>query len=234
MKVKPNEFLPDGTLIDLNSYEWGDIKLLKKQKLFIIWYTLPGQEGFLNPLKASLKAGYSQQTAYHAKWQLLGDERIAELVKKFTDNFLKASYKEASQKMLDMKIKRASFDINKFYQTKTFENPETGQTVDRITIIPVDEISEENKCLIDNVEVNNQGIATYKLPNREKEINEIIKINQEMNQEKNLGEYDVETTVDIIRENLATVKTTVRLNNQRIKESAGDFIEKGENLPDYD
>lgn len=230
--------LPDGSLLDLDSYDWANYKLTKRQKLFIVWYTTPNQAGFLNPTQAALKAGYKKNSAYNARNDLLKYEpKVREVIQKFTEDNLKTTVSDAVKKIITEKIKRATYNVGDFYESKTIEIE--GKEGTRQVFIPaaaksLEEIPEENKKLIDNVEVNNNGIVIYKLPNREREAHELLEIDAKINEEKLTGDYDVETTVDLIKENLATVKTTVRMNNQKIRESAGNYIESSENQPDYD
>lgn len=232
--------MPDGTPIDLDSYDWGDVHLNKKQKLLIIWYTLPNQKGYLEAAQAALKAGYALKSAYNAKYNLIKKcPKVAELIKKFTDETLKVSVQEACNQIIANKIERATYDIGDFYESKEIEI--TGRDGEGKTIfIPagakaLDEIPAEKRKLIDNVVVNNSGVVTYELPSKEKEAQSLFKLNAEMNKtaESN-GDYDVETTVELIKEKLATVKTTVRLNNQKVKENAENYIENTENQPDFD
>lgn len=226
--------LPDGSVIDLDAYDWGDAKLNKRQKLFIIWYTTPNQKAFMSPSKAARKAGYNQKTSYIAKYQLIQNRPdIQALIKKFTDTQIKVSVKEATDKFIMQKIARASYNVSDFYQTQEFTT-ETG-TKKITSIKPLEELTEEQASIIDNVSVNNVGIATYQLPNRDKEINDIIKLNQTLNPEKSeTDEFDVETTISLIKDNLATVKTTIKKRNQEIREAAGEYIETSENQPDFD
>lgn len=233
-KFKPTDTLPDGSIIDLDAYDWGDLKISKRQKLLIIWYTTPNQEGYKNSTIAAQKAGYTTNTSYVAKHKLIKENpKVLELIKKFTDEQIKVSVKEAVDKLIATRITRSTYNIKDYYQNTTIETEKGPKQI--TTIIPLEELDREKASIIDNVEVNNMGIATYKLPNREKEANELIKLNEQLNGADNKnGEYDVETTVDMIKENFATVKTTIKMRNQEIREAAGEYIETNENQPDYD
>lgn len=233
-REKYTDTLPDGSIIDLDAYDWGDVKLLKRQKLLIIWYTTPGQNGYKNPTVAAQKAGYSTKTSYVAKHKLIREcPTVVNLIKKFTDEQIKVSVKDAVDKLISQKISRATYNIKDYYENTQI--PTESGDVRNITVIkPLEEMSEEQASIIDNVEINNSGIPTYKLPNREKETQELFKLNEQLNGTKSNNEYDVETTLDVIKENFASVKTTIKLRNQEIREAAGEYIETNENQPDYD
>lgn len=233
-KQKYTDTLPDGSIIDLDSYDWGDVKLLKRQKLLIIWYTTPGQNGYKNPTVAAQKAGYSTKTSYVAKHKLIREcPAVVNLIKKFTDEQIKVSVKDAVDKLVATKIKRASYNIKDYYENKQITT-ESGDVRDITSIIPLGEMDEETASIIDNVEINNVGIPTYKLPNREKETAELFKLNEQLNGSSNQNELDIETTLDVIKDNFATVKTTIKMRNQEIREAAGEYIETSENQPDFD
>lgn len=234
-REKYTDTLPDGSIIDLDAYDWGEHEhLLKRQKLLIIWYTTPGQNGYKNPTVAAQKAGYSTKTSYVAKHKLIKENpTVLKLIQKFTDEQIKVSVKEAVDKLVSARINRATYNIKDFYQNQEYKT-ESGEVRSITTIIPLENIDAEKASIIDNIEITNTGIPTYKLPNREKEMSELIKLNEQLNGDTSKGEYDVETTVDMIRENFATVKTTIKMRNQEIREAAGEYIETNENQPDYD
>lgn len=234
-REKYTDTLPDGSIIDLDAYDWGEHEhLLKRQKLLIIWYTTPGQNGYKNPTVAAQKAGYSTKTSYVAKHKLIKENpTVLKLIQKFTDEQIKVSVKEAVDKLVSARINRATYNIKDFYQNQEYKT-ESGEVRSITTIIPLEDIDVEKASIIDNIEITNTGIPTYKLPNREKEMSELIKLNEQLNGDTSKGEYDVETTVDMIRENFATVKTTIKMRNQEIREAAGEYIETNENQPDYD
>lgn len=238
-KRKPPEgksdVLPDGSILDINAYDWGEFKdFIPKQKAFVIWYTLPSQNGFLNYTTAARKAGYATKTAYHMHSTVMKNEKLRNCIKMFEDRILKTSVADAYRNVMQMKIKRATYNIKDFYESEEIENKDTGVKYNRIVAKSMDDIESDKAALIDNVDINQSGIATFKLPNREKEINDIIKLNADLNQEKSTGDYDVETTVETIKDNLQKVKTTIRVSNQKVRENAENYIENSENQPDFD
>lgn len=230
--------LPTGELIDLDSYDWGEYRLTRKQKLFVIWYTTPNQAGYLSPCKAAQKAGYKKKAAYVAKTDLIkNNPKIRDLIKKFTDDNLKVSVADACKTIIAQKIKRATYNINDFYESKTIEVE--GKEGPKEIFIPaaakdLESIPEDKRELIDNIQVNNSGIVIYQLPNKDRESKDLLELNAKMNQEKSTGDYDVETTVDLIKENLAQIKTSIRVKNQSIRENAENYIENDQNLPEFD
>ena len=235
MREHQTDLLPDGSLIDLDSYDWGDTSLRRRQKLFIVWYTTPNQKGFLNACKAALKAGYNPTTAYHVKNTLLKDDRILDIVNRFFKDNVKVTVKEAAQRYLLDKIKIAEFDPAKIYNSFEYENDDGNPITIPAKALPLEEIPEEiRKTCIKNVNVASNGVVTYELMDKAKAREDIIKLDKELNGDEKSDGFDVETTVDLIKENLATVKTTVRMNNQKVRENAQDYIENGENLPDFD
>lgn len=234
-KEKKTDTLPDGSVLDLDNYDWGEYKDLKKsKKLYVIWFTLPNQEAFNNYTRAALKAGYARNSAYQIRSLIRADEKWSNCIKMFEDRIVKTSVANAYKQAIQEKIKRATYNVKDFYETKEVENKDTGETYNRIVAKSLEDIDGESASVIDNVEINQSGIATFKLPNKEKELNDIIKLNAEINEQKSTGDYDVETTVETIKDNLKTIKTTVRVSNQKVRENAENYIENSENQPDFD
>lgn len=227
--------LPDGTILDVDSFDWGEFKDLSKRiKKMIIWYTLPNQKGFKCFSQAGIMAGFTTKSAYTLANQVRLNPRYQEAIKLFEDRFQKTTIADAFAKALEMKVKRMSYSIKDFYNSVEITNEETGDSVTRLCVKPINEIDNENAKLIDNIDINQSGIGTYKLPNREKEINDIIKLNSEINKEKSTGDYDVQTTIDVIRDTLNNTKVTVQIANQKVRENAENYIENSENQPDFD
>lgn len=220
-------------IIDLDSYDWGNEHLTRKEKMFIALYTTPGQKYFQDSTHAAMKAGYKTTTSYNIKYSLLSNPKITKLIDKFTQDVIKVSVQEYANKLIMQKIKRATYNIKDYYTTEEFTNKD-GQTREITTMKPITELTPEQASVVDGISVNNIGIATVILPNREKEINEIIKLNDSLNKGGDANKFDVETTVDVVKENLATIKTTVMLRNQEIRENAGKYIETSDDLPEYD
>lgn len=235
MRERQTDVLPDGSIIDLDSYDWGNVPLRRKQKLFIVWYTTPNQAGFLNSTQAAKKAGYSALTAYKAKYTLLKDEEIAGVIDKFFKDNIKVTVKEAAQKYIVEKIKIAEFDPAQLYSSAEFENDNGDSVTIPAKSRPIEKIPEDiRKTCIKNVSVSSNGAVTYELMDKAKAREDIIKLDKELSGDGKADGFDVETTVDLIKENLSAIKTTIRVNNQKVRENAENYIENGENLPDYD
>ena len=62
--------LEDGSVIDLDSFDYGDVKLTQKEKLFILWYTYPASSSYHDSAKSARKAGYSQKNARMSGYNL--------------------------------------------------------------------------------------------------------------------------------------------------------------------
>lgn len=235
MGRKPKNPKPetDDIVIDLDSYDWGDVRLTKKEKLFIIHYTTPGTPYYMDGTQAAKKAGYKPQSAYQYKIDLLGNPKVKKLVDEFSDKIIKVSVQECAKRLIEQKMMRATYNVKDYLQVEEFTNRD-GASREITTVKPINELTREQAAIIDNIQVNNIGICTYALPNREKEINDIIKLNDSLNKGADADKFDVETTVDVVKDNLATIKTTVMLRNQEIRESAGNYIETSDELPEYD
>lgn len=206
--------LEDGSLINLDSYDWGEIKS-QKIKLFVFWYTYPGSNAYKNGAKAAKKAGYSEKTAFTIAYQLKNTESVAKMIKVFDDRYVKTNIEDAYHKIIKRKIVRTEFNATEFYKfDKT--TTEDGVKVAHVEIKTPDELTEEQKLCINGIDFAGQrSIPNYKLPNRKAEEDSIIEIFNKQNRIDNKDEFDVETTVEIIKNNLR-IKTKIIKDNSEI------------------
>ena len=228
-----NQQTEDEVVIDLDSYDWGDVKLTRKEKMFIILYTTPFQPFYQDSTQAAKKAGYKTKSAYNAKDFLLANPKIKKLIDDFTDNVTKVTVHEAATRFIQEKIKRASYNVKDYYEIGEYTN-KNGDSIVMTKLKPINELSREEASIINNIQINQSGIATYDLPSKEKEMADVIKLDTVLSKGADANKFDVETTVDVVKENLATIKTTVMLRNQEIRENAGNYIETSDDLPEYD
>ena len=181
--------LEDGSVIDLDSFDYGETKLTQKEKLFILWYTYPASSSYHDSAKSARKAGYSQKNARMSGYNLRHNPKIA----------------------------RSEFQGLDFYNIEN-HIAENGKIHTSVTIKKPEELTEEQKLCIDGLEfVGQHSIPNYKLPNRTAEENKLIELYEKINGEGNKEGYEVETTAEIIKGNLQ-VKTRVVKANSEITE----------------
>ena len=209
--------LEDGSLIDLESFNFG-IKLTQKEKLFVFWFTYPGNNtAYHNMAEAARKAGYSQKSAKDIGYKLRHSEKLSPIIAKFDQDVVKTSLDDAYHRIIQRKIARASFNGLDFYEVSEFTDDD-GRTFNNVTIKDPSKFTEEQKLCIDGVDFKGQrGIPYYILPNRTTEENKLIELYQKANGEDQKEGYEVETTAEIIKGNLQ-VKTKLIKKNAEIAE----------------
>lgn len=220
-KTKPKETfcvtLPDGSVIDLDSYDYEGIKFTQKEKLFIFWYTYPESDAYHCGSKAARKAGYSAKTAAQNSFIMLRKTNIKAMIDKFSANVIKTGIEEAYHNIIRRKIARTEFRGLDFYNIER-RVTEEGKVFTDVSIKKPEELTEEQKLCIDGIDfVGQRAIPNYKLPNRNAEENKLIELYEKMNGEDNKDGYEVETTAEIIKGNLQ-VKTKVIKSNSEITE----------------
>ena len=218
-KSKPKDTfsvtLEDGSVIDLDSFDYGDVKLTQKEKLFILWYTYPASSSYHDSAKSARKAGYSQKNARMSGYNLRHNPKIAPLIAQFDKDVVKTGIEDAYHRIIQRKIARSEFKGLDFY------NIENGKIHTSVTIKKPEELTEEQKLCIDGLEfVGQQSIPNYKLPNRTAEENKLIELYEKINGEGNKEGFEVETTAEIIKGNLQ-VKTKLIRANAEITELSG-------------
>lgn len=209
--------LEDGSVIDLDSFDYGDVKLTQKEKLFILWYTYPASSSYHDSAKSARKAGYSQKNARMSGYNLRHNPKIASLIAQFDKDVVKTGIEDAYHRIIQRKIARSEFQGLDFYNIEN-HIAGNGKIHTIITVKQPEELTEEQKLCIDGIEfVGQHSIPNYKLPNRTAEENKLIELYEKINGEGNKEGYEVETTAEIIKGNLQ-VKTRVVKANSEITE----------------
>lgn len=209
--------LEDGSVIDLDSFDYGGVKLTQKEKLFILWYTYPASSAYHDSAKSARKAGYSQKNARMSGYNLRHNPKIAPLIAQFDKDVVKTGIEDAYHRIIQRKIARSEFKGLDFYNIEN-HIAENGKIHTSVTIKKPEELTEEQKLCIDGLEfVGQQSIPNYKLPNRTAEENKLIELYEKINGEGNKEGYEVETTAEIIKGNLQ-VKTKIVKANSEITE----------------
>ena len=212
--------LEDGSVIDLDSFDYGDVKLTQKEKLFILWYTYPASSSYHDSAKSARKAGYSQKNARMSGYNLRHNPKIAPLIAQFDKDVVKTGIEDAYHRIIQRKIARSEFQGLDFYNIEN-HIAENGKIHTSVTIKKPEELTEEQKLCIDGVEfVGQRSIPNYKLPNRTAEENKLIELYEKINGEGNKEGFEVETTAEIIKGNLQ-VKTKLIRANAEITELSG-------------
>ena len=212
--------LEDGSVIDLDSFDYGDVKLTQKEKLFILWYTYPASSSYHDSAKSARKAGYSQKNARMSGYNLRHNPKIAPLIAQFDKDVVKIGIEDAYHRIIQRKIARSEFKGLDFYNIEN-HIAENGKQYTSVTIKQPEELTEEQKLCIDGLEfVGQRSIPNYKLPNRTAEENKLIELYEKINGEGNKEGFEVETTAEIIKGNLQ-VKTKLIRANAEITELSG-------------
>lgn len=206
--------LEDGSVIDLDSFDYGEAKLTQKEKLFILWYTYPQSNSYHDSAKSARKAGYSQKTARMSGYNLRRNPKIADLIAKFDKDVVKTGIEEAYHRIIQRKIARSEFKGLDFYDIENCET-ENGKSYTSVTIKEPGKLGEEQKLCIDGIEfIGQRAIPNYKLPNRTAEENKLIELYEKINGEDSKEGYEVETTAEIIKGNLQVKTKIVRANSE--------------------
>jgi hypothetical protein len=222
--------MPDGTMIDLNSFDWGKDKLNERQKLFVVWFSMPGTEYYHCAMKAARKAGYTPKTANVNAGKLRRDPVLSKLIKQFEDTIGKIHILDAAERFIHEKIVRGDYDVKDFYETIEYTNPKTGASERKMVLKNLDDLTHEQRLCIDDIDVKGQkGIMIYTLPDREKIRDSLIAIARKDNIEKDEEEYDIETVEEIIKGKIE-IKIKVINRNKEIMDKAEGFVKTPKNV----
>jgi hypothetical protein len=227
--VKDSYLMPDGSMIDLDSYDWGKDKLTEKQKLFVVWFCMPQTEYYHQAMKAARKAGYTPKTANYLACHLRRDPRIEKLIRQFEDTLGKQHLVDAAERFLQEKIIRADFDIKDFYETKEYKD-RIGETKKQLILKDIEELTWEQRLCIDGIDIKGQkGEMVYTLPDREKIRDSLIAHAKKESLENGDDEFDAETIAEIIKGNIQIKIKEINRNKEIMNKAAG-FVDIPKNV----
>lgn len=221
-----------GTPVDMETMEWSEgCKLSDKEKRWVFWYTYPGDIGFKNGHNAALLAGYAKTAAacmgsrHKARPDI--QKEVTRILKALRDTKLAEEY----DRIIDRKISRANFNVKDFYKKVMRTDPDTKKAYETEVLKDIDELSIEQQELIDGVDFRSQrGIRVYTFPNRDKAMDDVIKLYRESIGKSDIDGYDVEAVADIVKEKLS-VKMTVRRRNEELAAQSG-ILDAPDGLPE--
>ena len=216
----PNEV--KDVMIKGNSIDFCEVKLNPRQRCFLIHYLTPGIPTYHNALQAAIKCGYSEDTAKVNIYRLLREPDIQKIIKA-NEVLAQQSLHEAAKKALEIKKLRAFYDPIDFFDDYEVELESKSGDIYTKTITGIKDlkkISPELRLCIDGLDVKGQAsIPVYNMPDRAKELNDIIKLDSEYSKETGGDGDDEEETMEIIMERL-TLKKTLRKAKDEIFEAA--------------
>jgi hypothetical protein len=186
------------------------VKLTVLRRAFIVNYVTPGQPCFHNALQSAIKAGYTKMTATGEIYRIIRDPDIQTIIKT-NENLIHQRVHESAMRALEIKQRRAFFDPLDFLEEKEIALKNKKGEEHKKSIMglkPLKNMTPEQRMCIDGIDIKGQAsVPVYLMADREKELNDIIKIDNEL--AKGLGSTDEEETREIIMERI-TIRETRR------------------------
>ena len=181
-----------------------DKKLTPKQQKFVDEYLID-----LNATQAAIRAGYSAKTAGWIGQKLVAKSHISESIRKRRDALSKKT--EVSQERIVLEMKRlALFDVRNFFR-------------DDGTPIPIKELSDDAAAAIVGFDVVSIGnaesgvgqVIKYKLPDKNKSLENLAKILGHFERRSELEKLQAEKLRRELEESDSSADEEYR-NNRRI------------------
>ena len=214
--------LASGAAVDIDTIEWSEgCNLSDKEKRWVFWYTFPGDTGYKNGHNAALLAGYAKTAASCIGSRHKARPEIQKEVNRILKTLRETKLADEYDKIIDRKISRANFNIKDFYKRVMRIDADTKMPYEVEVLKDIDELDPELQELIDGVDYKSQrGIRVYNLPNRDKSMDDIVRLYRESIGKTDSDEYDVEAVADIVKDRLS-LKMTVRRKNDELAAQAG-------------
>jgi phage terminase small subunit len=195
---------------DNSPIDFCGVKLTARRREFIINYVTPGLPTFHNALKAAMQSGYREATARGDIYRLLQNPDIQKIIKK-NESLAHQSIHSAAMRALELKQRRAFFDPIDYFEEKEIsiiKKDGEEYTKSIMALKPLEEMTPEQRMCIDGIDVKGQAsIPVYLMADRGKELNDIIKIDNELS--KAIADTGEEETREIIMERI-TIRETKR------------------------
>ena len=216
-----------GNILDTTNFDVGGVKLTEKEKLFVFWYTYPDSEAFQCQARAAEKAGYKYATT--TGYKLRNKENIHKAIKYVLDTKLKKDIEEEFFKIIEIKKRRIHYDIGDYVEIKEKTIPTKDGDSYTIEIEDFKDLKDwtpEQRLAIDNIDYKGvQGIKTYTFANRDKAMDDILKLHEKIMNQTGADDDD-EVTAEIIKAGLI-VKVKSCKAKEKI-ESSVEYMEQSE------
>ncbi len=207
--------------LEVTAIDFCEVKLTVRKREFLINYCTPGQPNFHNALQSALSAGYSRQTATAEIYRILREPDIQKIIQK-NEQLAHMSLREAAKRAIQLKQTRAFYDPADFFEKKTktkYTKDGDSYEIEAIELKDLKNMTLEQRMCIDGLDVKGQSaVPVYIMPDRGKELNEIIKLDADLSKSSSEGEVE-EDTLEIIMERL-TVTKKIRKAKDAISETA--------------
>ena len=197
---KPTYTLPDGSPLTANSLGPG---FTLKETAFIMWYTHPGTEAFLNAGRAAVRAGYNPDNAVTQGYLLKRKPRIAKKIEELIIP-VKQELMETIFRIVQLCKIRMNWTITDFYRDGKMTVTVKGKPkeIEIFEIIPLEELSWKQRMCIDGITYKGPyNLPLYILPDREKAYKTFMKCYDILIPISDNEEMDWKATAEIIREN---------------------------------
>ena len=214
-----------GVLLDeaTTELDFCGVELNARRYAFLVNYLTPGGECFHNALKSAMKAGYSEETAKARIYKIMREPDMQRII---SANAALAfqSLHEAAKMAIEVKKQRALYKPSDFFQRKKIvvTTKKGKYEIEKVELKPLEEMTDLQQMCVDGIEIKGQAsIPVYTMPDRGKELNEIIKMDADWS--KSIADTGEEETREIIIERI-TVRETKRA--QRPAELEYEIIEQ--------
>ncbi|MDR1837609.1 MAG: terminase small subunit [Treponema sp.] len=209
MTAKTGQKLDESAVLPDVGLDFCGETIKGRQHTFLLYYMTPGQPCFHNAKQAAIRAGYTQNTASVTVYRMLRNPVIQKIISANTALGYQSLH-EAAKVAIEIKKQRSQYKPSDFFRRKEVKivTKKGEYTKEILDLKPLEEMTDLQQMCIDGIEIKGQAsIPVYMLPDRGKELNEIIKLDAEYS--KSIADTGEEETREIIMERI-TIRETKR------------------------
>ncbi|MCQ2086623.1 MAG: terminase small subunit [Bacilli bacterium] len=207
---------------DLDSYPWKNPKLTQKEKLFVFYSST-----LFNNSEAARRAGYAEKSAFVTGNKL--SIKLKEEIDAFKQKLIKTNIKQAAEQIMRMKSLAATYDPSEFYENKVVYT-KSGDPIKIDVMKPLEDIPEEmRRACITGIQSGRDG-TNFSFVSKEKAQADILNHNRELNGDQDKNEFDVQLTLEGIKNTVTANIKVANVNKGRAEKAAE--IDTAENSED--
>jgi hypothetical protein len=209
-KTETQQNIVDGTVIDVSNISDG---LTDRAKRFVFWYSFPGSDAFQNKKRAAIAAGYAARNASISGYKLCKNPEVAKEIERVSKSYSAETVDVLYRKYINTLETRAFYDPADYISGAAFK--------------PIEDIAPEKRVCLEQPVIDTKGgkIVGYTFGSRRAAMAEIKELHTKEHPDE-IGGYDVEETLEIIKERVSLRQQRREKNRASDAAAEAEIVER--------
>ena len=186
-KAESQQNAVNGIIVDISGISDG---LTDRAKRFVFWYSFPGSDAFQNKKRAAIAAGYTSRNASTSGYKLCRNPEVVKEIDRVSKSYSTETIDNLYRRYVNTLETRAFYDPADYISGAAFK--------------PIEDIAPEKRVCLEQpvIDVKEGKIVGYTFGSRRAAMAEIKELHAKEHPDE-IGGYNVEETLEIIRERVA-------------------------------